>query len=337
MTNTAVLTGCTQRETGLPGSRYFGSAGSTMLKVLFFLMLSAPAGAAWGQGITVTFNGKILANGGSASLAAIPGPTILDITPYDVTDCDETDMTIQISYTDASNPDGGSYANALASVTGPYTTEADLGYSGGYGTIVWQVNGGDAYTFTFTILGTNPSHAQTDSEITSIGSPWFFGQLIRQENQYNQFRTTGLPWVNANPDGVGISQVDGTKQSVTTGAYWDWESNLSQGLSTLNGGKSTSYAFYAKQVSEATSAHPPPVQTQGLCTFSGSPTGSQHNWQDADWMNTYVGTGSNGVYAAGYYISWTGTNATNGTWHLQSNAGDSPRSYVGDVCKNPAF
>jgi hypothetical protein len=162
--------------------------------------------------------------------------------------------------------------------------------------------------------------------------------LISFESGFgHQFDSNGLPYWGK-PDGIGLGQIESTATNRTYQAYWNGVINLGESQIVLNSKQSGAYSFWMQQITDATSAHPPPSQTVGACQFSGSPSGAQHNWQDADWITAYNGTQATSIYPAGYYIVWSSTNAT-GQWiiHTQTDSTGRARSYVGDVCGAPQF
>jgi hypothetical protein len=60
-------------------------------------------------------------------------------------------------------------------------------------------------------------------------------------------------------------------------------------------------------------------------TFSYSPTGNQHSYEDAIWIKQYNG-------AVGNYISWMNTGIFENSPRWQFNQNDSDGDYVKKVC-----
>jgi hypothetical protein len=232
-------------------------------------------------------------------------------------------------------PDNSQNKNLLIGT--PWTLGWGTGvYEGGTATVTWSTSTASG-SFVFYIRGQNDSQADLRGETGTTGEYWFWNNLISFESGFgHQFDSSGLPYFGT-PDGIGLGQLENNAYRKDAG-YWNGVFNLGESVQLLNAGQSNAYSFWTTQVTQATSANPAPVQTIGACSFSGSPSASQHSWQDAEWITSYNGTGGTTVYPAGYYIVWTGTNATNGAWLIHTKTVNGvARSYVGDVCSAPQF
>jgi hypothetical protein len=202
-------------------------------------------------------------------------------------------------------------------------------YEGGTATLSWTTSSGAGGSFFFYIRGTNPAAADLHTELHETGVQWFFPSLINQESTGRQFDGSNLPLFGP-PDGIGLGQLEPTSYRQDQG-YWNEVYNIGEAENLSASEATSALSFWNTQVAEAGSSHPAPSQSLPYCQFSGSPSGSQHGWQDAETITAYNGTGGTSVYPAGYYIVWSGTNATNGSWKYNTLNG---RSYVGDVCNS---
>jgi len=140
--------------------------------------------------------------------------------------------------------------------------------AGGNATINWTYNGVQQ-SFTFCILGTNPSESTVQSVLSS--SPyWFANDIAVHETDQSQFcdgttRTSGAPYCAAfgdfaigfpiwgRPQGYGVMQVD---PPFSLDTIWNWSKNLSDdnthlqnlagSMYSMSGG--SAYPFWQRQV-----------------------------------------------------------------------------------------
>src|SRR6185437_16658674 len=103
----------------------------------------------------------------------------------------------------------------------------------------------------------------------------------------------------------------GTVHTANDFDYWNFESNIEDGLSILNSSQSAGYSHYTNLVTVA--GGPPSLTSSNdgdslsYCQFAATASGSVHSWEDAEWITTYNGTGGvkcgDGTlqYPRGYY------------------------------------
>ena len=223
------------------------------------------------------------------------------------------------------------------------------------------------FGYTFQIEGTNnyaygsdtaaASEAAVDSYYANAAgghthsAPWFFGQTLRLESSGHQFvdsGTTSSECGNAGsqigmpcwgpPDGVGIAQIDRTVwdssffNSDQSSPYWDWETNIDDAFTIIDGDTLGAFGFWDSQVSQMcdfakktdsgaiysnngsgtgacsdTSDIPAATNYAGMSNFEYNPganmyedppSSSQHGYQEAELIVAYNGA------CNGYYISW---------------------------------
>ena len=287
----------------------------------------------------ITANGVAVANGSVLYLANYD-QIVLISKVINAGACDKATFTMTFSWSDPHNTRGIAPVSFSGTATS-FEAESILSDVGGNVTVTYNLNNGPTQVITFRLLGSNPG-SQATVKSWSLG-PWYSLQVLEQESTLRQFASDNTPLVSANPDGVGIAQLDGQRGPVTLtiGDYFGWHKNIGDAQTVFNLNKATATTFWNSQVAQATSAHPPPgPQTVGYCTLGSS----SQTWLDADSIALYNGTGSvtatcpaggsSELYTAGYYISWSGTNATNGQWQFKTEPSGCfvGRSYVGDVC-----
>jgi hypothetical protein len=296
-------------------------------------------------------SGQVINNGATLYLDGSSGEDTWTTSLVNAGQCDKVTYTITFTWTDSHNPNGIPPYSTNYGFTGPTGQEIIVLNEGGNALVTWQINGGATQSMAFKLLGQNPSLAMVKGAFIT---PWYFPQITEQESNALQFTSSGNPKVNGNPpgtDGIGIAQVDGVTsgQTITLSSYFGWTTNGYQGVYQANIKAIAANSFWNSQLQQATSANPPPDQYQVYnCTFGTSP--NVHSWADADAINGYNGTGSlrlacpapnsgtiSEVYPSGYFISWSGLNATDGQWQIKTeqNGCWAGRSYVGDVCKQP--
>ena len=219
---------------------------------------------------------------------------------------------------------------------------------GGSATIRWTVNGNAEPDFHFNILGKqDPSTTKTKVDSfygPIIGQAWFWGNILDQESSGRQYySSSGLPLATGTPDGIGISQIEGTVNAPTDLDYWNYEANIEDGIAILNGTQNAAYSHYNGLVT--THGYPPFTSSNdgdslADCQFSSTASGSVHSWKDAEWITSYNGNGGVviggvNVYPKGYYIEWNGT-----SYYVNKDAPtvySAHGSYVGDVCNKAAY
>ncbi len=168
----------------------------------------------------------------------------------------------------------------------------------------------------FAIHGEDPTASQIASYAGT--SPWFLTRMIMQESSNRQFSGgIGLPLVGG--VGYGLMQVD--NPSPSEAAKWNWQQNITEGVSILNGKYSEAVSWYDSQVAQwATyNASNPPVAspssvTYGSITYSYSPTGGEKPLTDGIWIKMYNG-------ASPHWLAWQNTQGVVPYWQVNDSAG----------------
>ena len=136
-------------------------------------------------------------------------------------------------------------------------------------------------------------------------------RFAAQESSGEQFDSSGLPYVDADPDGIGISQVDGVQNpgDVDGWLYFNFEDNIEKAIGILDSLQSGAYTFWSKQLTQSGDV-PIPTADDAACygrtggsvvdSYFSYPQTGDWSFADAEWMTAYNGT------VHGYFISWNG-------------------------------
>jgi hypothetical protein len=205
---------------------------------------------------------------------------------------------------------------------------------GGNAAIYWTVNGVAQPVFDFSILGEeDPSSTEStvDGFYGSQGAPWFWGNILDYESTGGrQYTSDGSPpLVVSDPDGIGISQIDGTQNSVNDFDYWNYEANIYDGLSVLKSKGTESGSDWRNQYNASAGNGLSDQYCSGTDSFQYNlnPLGD-HSFGDADWIQDY-----NSHSDERYYLWWTGTQ-----WDFKFNHPDQPGyNYVPNVCDSASY
>lgn len=253
--------------------------------------------------------------------------------------CDSVSLDIKMAWLDPYTSRETQYDTGSVTINGTdawlldgpgwgYQFGSDTNSEGGYATLSYQINGGPVQYFYFNIGGLNPDQGQVDNFYNSLAPPvaptppWFWGNILAEESSGQQYYASGCPvpdpinvnncpLVEGNPDGIGISQVDGVKNPsyVNDSLYWNFEENIEEALVILQSSQSGAYTFWSKQVTQSNGT-PVPTSLNTPCKgsyFSYPQTGSW-NFEDAEWIQAYNGT-SHGYFivwnAPGYPLQWS--------------------------------
>jgi len=213
-----------------------------------------------------------------------------------------------------------------------YNTPSDES-EGGYATIHWTVNGTVQSDFNFNIEGDNADENVVDSFYnTALSVPWFWGSLLAQESSGRQYNASGgfqgFPLAVQNPDGIGISQIDGTQNTVSDFDYWNYEANVEDGLKILQNKATESQNNWINNYTASGNTDPSSSDTRNpysYCDFVANtqPLGNG-SFGDADWIQDY-----NSHSSQHWYIWW---NSTTGAWNFKYNTSEAGNLYVPDVC-----
>ena len=203
----------------------------------------------------------------------------------------------------------------------------------------WPDNAASKYKHQKTgykILGANPSREEAFNLMGT--QPWFIQGLANHESGVRQFvANPGKPlW--GFPDGWGIMQTDPPSQRDDV---YKWTVNIPLGISRVNLKNEEVSSFWTRQVkqfSDWNRLHPkaqiagPSDATEGKCTFSYSPTGSQHSFLDAMWIKDYNGSPkpNDPSLHSGFYIYWE--DAANPPYWQINNTNNKGKDYVEFVC-----
>jgi hypothetical protein len=241
-------------------------------------------------------------------------------------------LSVTFWYTDPSNR-GFTYVDTFQLTSGTYNLSFP-GLGGQNVVISWSdVCGEGAANMNFVDYGTNPAIADIQNTGAQYGYPWFWPLLLSAETLYNiQYATSntnqnvpGMPIFGA-PDGIGLTQLDGTTWYVAYNDYLSYKQNVKDGLGVLFSKKSAAYNWINQQVSQAQDEGgpaPPSFPMGGNCGTFGA--AGARSLQDANWISYYNG---------GYLLHWRNTvGNTPGAWVT-----DSDLSYLTSVCQsNPLF
>lgn len=168
----------------------------------------------------------------------------------------------------------------------------------------------------FAIHGEDPTASQIASYAGT--SPWFLTRMIMQESSNRQFSGgIGLPLVGG--VGYGLMQVDNPPPSEA--AKWNWQQNITEGVSILNGKYSEAVSWYDSQIgqwalynaSNSPVAAPSSV-TYGSITYSYSPAGGEKPLTDGIWIKMYNG-------ASPHWLAWQNTEEGDPYWQVSDSAG----------------
>jgi hypothetical protein len=220
---------------------------------------------------------------------------------------------------------------------------------GGYATLEWTVNGANETPYSFDIEGDqDPTVSENKTTVddfyknTLSGTPWFWGNILDWEStggrQYAA--APGYPLVVGDPDGIGISQVDGYENPsyVNDYVYWNFEGNIEQGLAILNAKEPESYSDWKNQYN-ASAGNAPSDQSYSHCSaFQYVLTAGldDHSFGDADWIQDY-NTHSGEPVSSGalYYLWW---DASHGKWDFRwQNSSMAGYNYVPHVCNSASY
>lgn len=297
---------------------------SMRLRRLLFsamIMIALAPVASYCQTIEVSGSSGQISEGGDAYINPNNSPDWpmpeLNISFSGLSSCDSISLSITMSFVDpftnyVTHYDTGSHTMqggdtwALGWSFGPLLSE------GGSADLFYQINNGPAQSFTFNILGENAAKTSVDQYYATQNPPWFWGNMLAVESGGSQFNGSGNPFVVGNPDGIGISQIDGVENPPEDCDYWNYQCNITNGLAILKGNQPNAYTFWNKQVAQSAET-PVPTNLNTACNgsyFSYPQTGSW-NFEDAEWIQAYNGTTPLGAY----FISWGGTNYPN-QWHI---------------------
>lgn len=215
---------------------------------------------------------------------------------------------------------------------------------GGEATVLWSVNGTGEPDYNFPIQGDeDPSSSKTmvdnfynnnqfyNNGGTLVSVPWFWGNILDWEStggrQYAS--VPGNPLVAANPDGIGISQIDGTQNVVYDIDYWNFEANIEDGFMVLSGKATESENnWLAQYKTDSNYTAVSGDQSYTNCSFQTSmqPLGD-HSYGDADWIQDY-----NTHSDKHWYLWWTGAK-----WEFKWQTSEAGHNYVPDVCNAASY
>lgn len=280
--------------------------------------------------ISLTYNGSTIQQGSTVNITAAPSlPLVATLVPASGTSLSGTvSWTMQISYTGP-----GQYVYGLDIFTSPAaaTSSWNIGstmggqFAGG-SAVVSTSYGTVPLSFSFTILGTNPSANTVKAAVGT--SPWYLQQLANYESGgYRQFDSSGYPLFGP-PNGFGVMMVD-----YASNVYdlWTWTTNVSDGQANDAGNSTPAINAWGNQVrawQAYNQSHTPVAMYADLtygfdpCSFSATPTGGQHPFSDGIQIKFY-NAGPNGTA----FITFN----ANGAWAINDS-----NFYVSRVCStNP--
>lgn len=254
--------------------------------------------------------------------------------------------TVTMEGTDTWLLEGSAWSNEFG--TGDHS-------EGGYATLSYQINGGTTQYFYFNIGGLNPDQGVADNFYKSLSlpivpsAPWFWGNILAQESsgqgwgarQYyvndclvsDPINVNDCPLVVGNPDGIGISQVDGEENpgNVDDSVYWNYEENMIEGLTILYSKQSESQSDWANYYQTSGYTDPSPYDTKlssyQYCSFVATQPIGNHGFGDADWIQDY-----NGHSNQHWYLWWTSTG-----WVFKYNTSENGYNYVPSVCNSAPY
>lgn len=338
------------------GQRHVWLVGAS----IFWLLLSgASARAQNDPTLSVTSNGSSVGSGSTLWISATNPPEMPVVNVSLAGDCGYVEVYVSASWTAPGGVATGGGADMDFNCGG--STDIDWSqmgfYEGGEITVNWtlwkyaganfggelqQTDKSGSFSFYIYGLGPDPNSLSTwnpmvDSALP-CGTPWFVCNLVAWESAatsvsptgyYHQFTNSGTPVYCECPEGVGLMQLD---PAVSDGDFWNWQTNITDGLGVLNGkesGADSSWSNELYQNSVTTGGNPsecsnctagtvnPQPTSYDNCTFQ-YPQGSAHSYADGDWMH---------AYNSGYYIFWDPpSGATPGFWDIDVNG------YVKNVC-----
>lgn len=260
------------------------------------------------------------------------------------TTCQTMEVDIQTSWTDPYTGYKTSSDTGWETMPGNDTLDVAWGFpddttisEGGTATVTYTIDGLQHPSFIFYIVGENVAPSNTtllvDDFYNSQGAPWFWGNILEEESSGRQFfASSEEPLVVGNPDGIGISQIDGKTHGAADSYYWNYKGNIVAALNILDSAKSGAYTFWSNQVSQSNET---PVPTNTTCKgsyFSYPQTGSW-NYEDAEWIQAY-----NGAWPNGYFIAWNEKNYPN-EWHINYPYlyNGTTYDYVHSVCNAASY
>ena len=182
---------------------------------------------------------------------------------------------------------------------------------------------------TLYIRGENPSEAAVEAVLAAPGSPWYAIPIAKHEcgysgGIYRQFNTTGTLGPNDEdylacpnwgaspntPGGWGIMQLD-TPAPVAQ-ELWDWEANVTDGLSRLEGKRVEAANWIARQEAQQAAEEPGMLLENEVFEFNGVAfqKGTGRTPIDACTIQGFNG-------ADNWVIYWQNKTATNaGSWKI---------------------
>ena len=148
----------------------------------------------------------------------------------------------------------------------------------------------------YKIHGLNPDKSQLAGH---VASPWFFSQMIREESSCLHFLPSGGGEVHVSSDnGFGFAQL--TNPRPTAKQKWDWQANLEEAESRLDGMETEAEDWWDKQKKQWETYNAkrkmknlpeephPPDRTYGDVTFGYSGSGKKL-LKDGIWIKMYRG------------------------------------------------
>ena len=287
----------------------------------------------------VTSGGSAIGPGGVVYISAAPSMPSISATMQASISSYATQWSLTVSY---ARPDGtgtntDTFGPSTTTGSAPWSVPWSGNFRGGTAVLSWKVNGTVNGSVSFYILGTNPSNSVIDAAINGTNAPWFFSHMVSAESSYFQFSPGGSPCRTpagypcyTNDSGYGLTQA-----TTSNGQdLWNWQGNITAGLSILTSKQTAAYAFQQDQLRQwrdynslttTPFAGPSDTQLGTACLFAYPVRTGTHDYGDANWIKAFNG-------AASYYLIFRLSPDGSPYWLFSD-----PADYVYSVCHAPAL